>query len=315
MLMRVDAHLTEAILSRRRALLAPLLLFGCKNEITHQRVDAGLAPLIPPDSTTLIGARIDNLRKTPAWDKLFPANGPIVLETLKKQTGLDLRTAMHEVVYCLGGKHRVALIRGKFVDGGITNAGLEPDLKIEGAQKLPYKGFVLVGKEEQAVTFFNSSVAVLGRASALRSIIDNRELKNSIPAGLIAMVETLPPESHFYIVSNAPTLPEGGIGGLQSLPLALKSAKGYLDARTGASFRAEAEGVSVEDAKKLLDGLRGISSLLRLTLKGEQKDLVRMLDAVKCYQEGATVKMQAELSLDSLMNAFKSLDLLGSGRA
>ncbi|GEM_PF-1389745 len=315
MLMRVDAHLTEAILSRRRALLAPLLLFGCKQEVKHQRVDAALAPLIPPDSTTLIGARIDNLRKTPAWDKLFPATGPIALETLKKQTGLDLRTATHEVVYCLGGKHRVALIRGKFVDGGITNAGLEPDLKIEGAQKLPYKGFVLVGKEEEAVTFFNSSVAVLGRASALRSIIDNRQLKNSIPAGLIAMVETLPPESHFYIVSNAPTLPEGGIGGLQSLPLALKSAKGYLDARTGASFRAEAEGVSVEDAKKLLDGLRGISNLLRLTLKGEQKDLARMLDAVQFYQEGATVKMQAELSLDSLMNAFKSLDLMGSGRA
>jgi len=315
MLMRVDAHLTEAILSRRRALLAPLLLFGCKQEVKHQRVDAALAPLIPPDSTTLIGARIDNLRKTPAWDKLFPATGPIALETLKKQTGLDLRTATHEVVYCLGGKHRVALIRGKFVDGGITNAGLEPDLKIEGAQKLPYKGFVLVGKEEEAVTFFNSSVAVLGRASALRSIIDNRQLKNSIPAGLIAMVETLPPESHFYIVSNAPTLPEGGIGGLQSLPLALKSAKGYLDARTGASFRAEAEGVSVEDAKKLLDGLRGISNLLRLTLKGEQKDLARMLDAVQFYQEGATVKMQAELSLDSLMNAFKSLDLMGSSRA
>jgi len=313
--MRVDAHLTEAILSRRRALFAPLLLFGCKQEVMHQRVDAALAPLIPPDTTTLIGARIDNLRKTPAWDKLFPAQGAIALERLKQQTGLDLRTAMHEVVYCLGGKHRIALIRGKFVDGGITNAGLEPDLKIEGAQKFPYKGFMFIGKEEEAVTFFNSSVAVLGRASALRSIIDNRQLKNSIPTGLLAMVETLPPESHFYMVSNAPTMPEGGIGGLQSLPLALKSAKGYVDARIGASFRAEAEGVSVEDAKKLLEGLRGISSLLRLTLKGEQREMVGMLDAVQFYQEGATVKMQAELPLESLMNAFKSLDLLGAGRA
>ena len=64
-----------------------------------------------------------------------------------------------------------------------------------------------------------------------------------------------------------------------------------------------------------LDGLRGISSLLRLTLKGEQKDLARMLDAVQFYQEGPTVKMQAEFSLNSLMDALKSLDLLGSGRA
>jgi hypothetical protein len=129
------------------------------------------------------------------------------------------------------------------------------------------------------------------------------------------MVETLPPESHFYIVSNAVTMPEGGIGGVQSLPLALKSAKAYLDARTGASFRAEAEGVSVEDAKKLLDGLRGMSGLLRLTLKDDRKELTRLLDALQFYQEGATVKIQAEFSLETLMNTFKSLDLFGLGRA
>ncbi len=315
MLMRVDAHLTEVILSRRAAVLAPLLLFGCKQEVTHQRVDAGLAPLIPSDTTTLIGIRVDNLRKTPAWDKLFPASGPIALETLKKQTGLDLRTGTHEVVYCAGGKHRLGLIRGKFVDGGITNAGLEPELKIEGAQKLPYKGFMLVGKEEAAVTFFNSSVAAVGRASALRSIIDSRERKNTVPMELLAMVETLPREAHFYVVSNAPSIPEGGIGGVQSLPLTLKSAKAYLDMRTGASLRAEAEGSSLEDAKKLHDGLRGITSLLRLTLKGEKKGLSEMLNALRFYQEGATVKMQGDFSLDNLLNVFKSLDLLGMGRA
>jgi hypothetical protein len=263
----------------------------------------------------LVGARIDNLRKTPAWDKLFPASGPIALESLKKQTGLDLRTAMHEVIYCSGGRHRLALIRGKFVDGGITNAGLEPELKIEGAQKFPYKGFTLVGKEEEAVTFFNSSVAVVGRASALRAIIDNRELKNAVPVGLLAMVDGLPPESHFYVVSNAPTLPQGGIGGVRSLPLSLKSVKAYLDMRTGASLRAEAEGTSADDAKKLIDALRGITSLLRMTLKGDQKEMLGMLDAMQFYQEGAMVRIQADLSLDALMNGFKSLDLLGAGRA
>lgn len=315
MLMRVDAHCTDAILSRRQLLLSPLLLLSCNREITHQRVDPALAPLIPQDTTTLIGVRADNLRNTPAWDKLFPAQGPITLEALKKRTGLDLRTGMHEAVLCSGGKHRVALIRGKFVDGGITNAGIEPDLKLEGAQKLPYKGFSLIGREEEAVTFFNSSVAAAGRASALRSLIDSREIKNTVPQALLAMVETLPPESHIYVVSTSPSIPETGIGGVRSLPLSLKSAKAYLDFRSGAALQAEAVGASDADAKKLIDGLRGIISILRMTLKGEQKDLIGLLDAMQLYQEGAVVRIQANISLDAVLNGLKSLDMFGTGRA
>ena len=315
MLMRVDAHGTKRILSRRNLLLSPILLAACKREITSQRVDPALAPLIPSDTTTLIGARVDNLRKTPAWDKLFPAQGAIALENLKKQTGLDLRTGLYEALYCMGGKHRLALIRGKFVDGGITNAGLEPQLKLEGATKFPYKGFTLVGQEEHAVTFLNSSVFLAGRASAIRSVIDNRELKNAIPTSLLQLVESLPPTSHFYAVSTSPTIPEGGIGGVQSLPLSLRTAKSYIDLTVGAKLFVEAEGATPADATKLHDGLKGILALLRMTLKGEQKDLVSALDTMQLTTEGPLVKIQADLSLETLNKALQSLDLLSTKRA
>jgi len=313
MLMRVDAHGSRPILSRRGLLLTPLLLAGCKQEATRQRVDPALAPLIPPDTTMLFGARLDHLKKTSAWDQFFPAQGSIALESLKKQTGLDIRTTTHEVVYCSGGKHRVALIRGKFVDGGITNAGLEPELKIEGAQKFPYKGFSLVGKEEEAVTFFNSSVAAVGRASALRQIIDNRELKNSIPMGLLAMVDALPPEAHFYVVSNRPELPAGGIGGIRSLPLALTSFRAYLDLRTGASLRAEASGASNEDAKKLHDAIKALVGLARVANK--DKDLAAILDGIRFFQEGQIVKFESDLSRETLRRGFDLLDSMGTTRA
>jgi len=315
MLMRVNAHLTEAILSRRGALLLPLFLTACKTEVTHQRVDPALAPLIPPDSTTLVGIRLDKIRKTPAWDKLFPEKGVSALDGLQTQTGMDLRTGMHEAVYCSGGRHQLVVIRGKFVDGGIANAGLEPLIKLPGAQKLPYKGFTLVGQEEAAVTFFNSSVALSGRASALRAAIDNRELKHSFPQTLLNMVDALPPEAHIYVVSTKPAFPERGIGGVTSLPLTLSKAHAYVDLRTGVALRAQAEGGSVDDAKKLLDGLRGLTSLLRLTLKGDQKGLSNVMDAMQFTQDGATVKLQADLSLDDLMKGLKSLDLLGPIRA
>ncbi len=309
MLMRVDAHDSKAILSRRALLLASLAVGGCTREIMSQRVDPALAPLIPPDTTTLAGIRMDNLRDTPSWDKFFPQGGSIALENLRRQTGLDIGKGTYEVVYCLGGRHNAALIRGKFVDGGIANSGLEPQLRLEGAQKFPYKGFTFIGREEQAVTFFNSSVAVAGRAAALRAIIDNRELRNATPTALLNLVAKLPPEAHFYLVTIAPKLPEEGIAGLKSLPLSLNSARIWADLRsTSAAVRAEAEAASPEDAKKLLDGLRAAQSLLRMTLKGDQKDL---LERVQFFSQGTIVKLQADLPLEIILENIKSLDLLG----
>ena len=310
MLVRVDAHRTLAILSRRHALLASLGLLGCKREPTHQRVDPALAPLVPGDTTTLIGLRLDNLRKTPAWAKLAP-----LLAGLSKRTGLDIAETVYEVVYCLGGKHRAALIRGKFVDSGPNNSGMEPQLKIEGAQKFPYKNFSLIGKEEFAVTFFNSSVAVAGKASSLRAIVDNQALKNAIPTNLLAMAKVLPPEAYIYVVSTNPTIPDGGIGGVRSLPLSLQSAYGYLDMRTAATLKVEAVGKTEADAKKLAEGLKGLLGLFRMTLKPAQKDMLAALDALHYYQDGAKVKVEMDVPLDLAFKLIEGLDISGSALA
>lgn len=311
MLMRVDAHDTKGILSRRELLLTPVLLAACSREATHQRVDPALAPLIPPDTTSLIGVRVDHLRNTPAWPKLFPPNGEIALEKLKAQTGLDLRTGLYEAIYCIGPKHRIALIRGKFVDGGITNAGLEPELKIEGAVKFPYKGFTLVGQEEHAVTFLNSSVFIAGRASAIRAVIDNRELKNAIPKPLLALVDTMPPTAHCYFATARPTIPEGGIAGIQSLPLSLNTVKAWVDFSTQATLHAEAVGPTPDDAKKLEEGLKAMASIARMT---DPKNLGKTLDTVQWTLDGNTLRMTGELPMDVLVRSLSGLDPLTAGK-
>ncbi len=310
MLMRIDTHGSKGILSRRNLLLAPLALAACKREVTHQRVDPALAPLIPSDTTTLIGLRVDNLRKTPYWDKLFPATGPSILDNLKLQSGLDLRTGLYEAVYCNGGRHNLALIRGKFVDGGITNAGLEPQLNIPGAAKFPYKGFTFVGQEEQAVTYFNSSVFIAGRASALRYVIDNREQKNAIPRNLLALVETLPPEASIYIASVQPRLPEGGIGGLKAMPVTLTTFKSWLDLRSTATLKAEVVGATPEDARKFHDGLKGLVSIVRMTARDDQKDILAALGTMQLFLEGTTVKLSADLPVDAITRSLGGLDPL-----
>ncbi|WP_155121469.1 hypothetical protein [Bryobacter aggregatus] len=313
--MRINSHRTPAILSRRATLLAGLGFFGCGREGTHQRVDPALGPLIPSDTTTLVGIRLDHLRKTPAWKQLFPDNAPSVLDGLAKKSGIDVKETVHEVLYCLGGRHRCGLIRGKFVDEGPNNSGMEPQLKMEGAQKFPYKGFTLIGKEEFAATFFNSSVVALGNAAAIRAIIDNNERKNAVPQALLNMVQALPVAANVYAVSTSPSIPEGGVGGVRSLPLTLKSAWAYADLTTTASIRAEGEGTTAEDAKKLVDAFKALTSLLRMTLKPAQKQMLTVLDSLQVVQDNAKVKLQADLPLETVLDLLKGIDLSDKLRA
>lgn len=57
------------------------------------------------------------------------------------------------------------------------------------------------------------------------------------------------------------------------------------------------------------------SYILRMTLKADQKDLIGVLDAMQMSQVGATARIEANLSLDAVLNGLKSLDLFGTRRA
>jgi hypothetical protein len=293
---------------RRTVLALPLAFAACRPTPTRQRIDPALSPLLPRGTTTVIGMRLDHIRKTPAWEKLFPASGSLAIEELKKRTGIDIRDDLYEVVYCVGGAHRAVLMRGKFTDGGVANSGLEPQLRLQGAVKMPYKGFNLIGAEENAVTFFNSSVAAQGKAGALRTIIDDREAKDVIPVELLALVETLPPEAQVYLVSTAPVIPEGGIGGLKSLPLTLKTAKMYLDLRTGAQLRGELEGVTEDDARKLVEGWRAALGFLRLRPDENTRQMLTLIDQFRVTHDGRLARLEADLPVELLFGALALLD-------
>lgn len=290
----------------RRSLLALPLLGACSRKPEHARVDPALAPLVPEGTTSLAGLRLDLLKKTPLWQKLFPAGGPGPLEGLRERTGMDVADALYEVVYCMGGRHRLALLRGKWTNGGIANSGLEPELKIEGGQKLPYKGYVLQGREDAAVVFFNSSVALAGKAAALRDSIDARNAQKLAAVSATAMVESLPHDAHVYFVSDSPKMPESGLGGLKSVPFQFRSVHAYLLVKELIRFHAEGQSEGDEAARKAAESLRGILSLLKI-----DKSRAGWADALRVQEQGAKVLLDAELSLENAAEIVKLLDIGG----
>lgn len=290
----------------RRTLLALPLLGACSRTPENARVDPALAPLVPEGTTSLAGLRLDLLKKTVLWQSLFPAGGPGPLDGLRARTGMDIAASLYEVVYCMGGRHRLALLRGKWTNGGVANSGLEPELKIEGGQKLPYKGYVLQGREDAAVVFFNSSVALAGKAAALRDSIDDRNAQKMAKVSATAMVESLPHDAHIYFVSDSPKMPEGGLGGLKSVPFQFQSISGYLSVKELIRFHAEGQGSSDDGARQAAESVRGILSLLKI-----DKSRGAWADALRVQEQGSKVVLDADFSLETAAEIVKMLDLGG----
>ncbi len=269
-------------------------------------MDPALAPLVPEGTTTLVGMRLDLLKKTPLWGSLFPKGGPGPLDGLRERTGMDVADDLYEVVYCMGGRQRLALLRGKWTDGGIANSGLEPDLKIAGGQKLPYKGYVLQGREDAAVVFFNSSVALAGRAAALRDSIDARNAQKVAKVEAVGMVAGLPPEAHVYLVSSAPKMPEGGLGGLKSVPFQFHSLSAYMAMKELIRFHAAGRSDSEDGASKAAESLRGILSLLKI-----DKGRAAWAEGLRVEQKAQEVLLDAEFSVETAAEIVRMLDLGG----
>lgn len=290
----------------RRTLLALPLLGACSRTPEKARVDPALAPLVPEGTTSLVGLRLDLLKKTELWGKLFPAGSAGPLEGLRQRTGMDIAEALYEVVYCMGGRHRLALLRGKWTNGGIANSGLEPELKIEGGQKLPYKGYVLQGREDAAVVFFNSSVALAGKAASLRDSIDARNAQKMAKVSVTEMVEGLPHDAQIYFVSESPKMPEGGLGGLRSVPFQFQSLNAYLSVKELIRFHASGQSYGDDGARKAAESLRGILSLLKI-----DKSRAAWADALRVQEQGSKVLLDAEFSLETAAEIVKMLDIGG----
>lgn len=297
-------------MQRRHFLVSGLVMMaGCKRQPEHARVDPALASLIPADTLALAGLRLDLLKKTESWSRILPQEEKQrALGDFEKRTGINLSEEIHELVYCLGGKHPIALVRGKFANGGVANSGIEPQLKIEGGQKFPYKGYMLIGKEETAATFLNSSVVVAGTAAAIRDLIDVQAKGSAVPAGLLEMVKGLPPTAHFYVVSDKPKLPEGGIMGFKSLPIEPKLVSAFVDMSLGAKLKAQIDFAQDGDAKKLNDLLRAGMSLLRQMSRAEAPAVTKLFDSLVMTGEGTKWTAEGEVPLDVVREGVRMLD-------
>ena len=138
------------------------------------KIDPALAMMTPETAVALAGVKMEAIRKTEVYRRHSEALG---LDQFSKNTGLDMRTDVWELLVVFEPTGWVAMARGKFSPGF---GGQEPRV-IEGAPRTFYKGYTVIGNERASTVFVNSSTALAGAGAGVRSLLDRRSASRGIP--------------------------------------------------------------------------------------------------------------------------------------
>ena len=70
-----------------------------REPVARSSVDPALATLVPADTAILVGAKLDKLRETPTYQKHFSQMSLPRLDDFARETGLDPRKDVWEVLF------------------------------------------------------------------------------------------------------------------------------------------------------------------------------------------------------------------------
>ncbi len=275
-----------------------LTLMGCPaKKPAAVRIDQTLEALVPADTVFVAGGNVDAVRETPVYQKLLSRVPLPQLDEFTRQTGLDPRKDLSQILSCSNGKHGVLMARGKF-----NVADLEKRLQDRGAARFSYKNHSLFGTEQLTFLFLNSSTAVVGPAGQLRSIIDRNGSGGGLPPALRDLVRTIPANDQIWAALS------GGLEGLslsvprnsnlENIMSALKSidtATLGMDLHNGFDLTAEVTCKTERDAKFVHDMVKGIVGYGRLNTPDNHPEFLQLYDAIKVTEQQNHTMVTAQI--------------------
>jgi hypothetical protein len=257
------------------------------------KIDPALITLMPPDTVMAVGARVETILKTLTYEKHFADINVGLVDDFARQTGMDPRKNLWELLFVSDGGHQVLLGRGRFGDQ------MEAKLERDGATRMPYKGFSLVGTERLAVVFLNDTTAAVAGAPDLRALIDGRPKAHGAPPAIAERLKDIPPEAQIWAVytgsvmnvfKELPPL-QGNFANLNRLAAALQGVSVYSDLRNGISAQLDGVYATEADARTAHDALKALVGFARLSTPSNQPDMLRVYDGIAITQQARDVRV------------------------
>jgi hypothetical protein len=285
------------------------------NRQTNVFIDPALSILVPANTESLVGVRLDKIKETAVYKQYLAKRRFEVLDELATRTGLDPRKDFYELLITATSNDQMILVHGKFGDA----FGKAPDLKIPETSRTRYKGYEIIGTDQGALVFLNSSVLAVAKPALLRTLIDNRDsAKAGLPPALEVLVNQVPYSAQFWAATvnpqNLARFPAGSnISNLNRVLDSLKSLMFAADLQEGVAIQASGEATNTagmtaeQNAKQINELFRGLIGLGRLNTPATKPELLRFLDSVQAEAQGTKIRVSAAIPPALVDQAFKML--------
>ncbi|MSV35226.1 MAG: hypothetical protein EXQ47_06450 [Bryobacterales bacterium] len=290
-------------LRNRVALIAVLLLGGCglsgctaRRQETSVFVDPQFATLVPPDTTLIVGTRVEHLVKTPLYEKYLGGGRINIIDRVARGTGIDPEKKLWNLLYVSNGSKSFVLGRGKFADELMA-----PDFSKPGVRRFSYNKTMFFGDEQQALMLVNSSTIAIGETDTLRALVDQRPSITGLPPSLAALTKEIPYQTQFWGAYAGGPVDIPFTGNLQNVNRVLGMiGQGvfYFDLTQGVTGMVRGDARTAQDAREVHDALEGFLGLGRMLGPKSQPALLRVFDGIHVAQDGPRVTVNVQEPAD-----------------
>ena len=287
------------------AVAALLVLTSCtKAPPPGPRIDPALAGLIPADTLQMVGARVDVIVKTPVYQKYLASRNVIAgIQDFTTLTGVNPSKDLWELLYVSNGQRGALLGHGMFSDEG------EPKLQKKGDNRFAYKGFTMVGSDENAILLINQTVMAMGDTAELKAMVDAHEKSAGPPPAMATLLARMPSTAQIWAIYGGGRLYQasGNLANINKMAGLIQTGTLYLDFSTGLNGLAEGTAGSDQDAEQLESGLRAMIGFGRLAVPANQPDGQKVFDGLRPTREGREVKLHIDEPDDAVDKLLKMI--------
>ena len=279
-----------------------------------ERIDNVLMQLVPPNSVSLFGAQMDQLKTTPLYMKLVAQQKLSQLDEFSATTNFDPRRDVRELLVAStpGKNSGVLLARGNFRLKADAITGMK-DL-----QRVPYNGYTLWTDAAKASGFciLDSTLAIAGPVASMRAALDQyKNRPNRERSALLQKALAIPMRDQVWLVSTggaeflADNVPEDGpAANFGRIFRGLEGTEVQADLSHGFSAQILGKCKTEADAKALADAAHGLVGFGRLSVPEGQMQLLRVWDAVQINQQGRNLSVTADIPSDLIEKLLQLFD-------
>jgi hypothetical protein len=296
-------------------------LLAATSLLAQPRVDNVLVRMVPSGSTSLVGARMNEIRESAFYRELVQQQKLPQVDQFARETGFDPRRDVRELLFATTKSGGVLLARGTF---RIAPFRIAPGIGAANNGKAVRHGVYTVWTyQTSGFCILDSTLAVAGDVPSVNAALDEwTSGAHTAAQPLLAHVKQVDPKAPFWGVSLglagflADNIPRG-TGGLDFS----KIFRGLEDTWFGASFtsgfEATVHGITAteQDAVSLRDTAKGLIGFGRLSVPPDQPEMLKLWDGITVDQDGRAVTVRADIPQNLVDRLIRLLNTAPGGRA